>query len=226
MAFKNFSIEEGRASDINTYLMRQMCITCTSGTRPTPITGMRIWETDTEREMVYDGSTWRLLNEKYIYVEKQNTEVISSNNSPQDDDELFASVRANTSYIMTCSLFAYTAATVVGGNDGMNFKATFSGPAGATMQWSSQTEHPSFSGTTNAGFMSINQMPSITSVPDIKTFGGTPRRYIFRAMLVVAGTAGTFRVRWSQSTSVATNLFVMGSDGNRPIYSTLKLERF
>lgn len=47
------------ASDIMTYLMKQVIITCTSGTRPSgPNEGMTIYETDTDKIMVYSGSGW------------------------------------------------------------------------------------------------------------------------------------------------------------------------
>ena len=36
----------------------QLVITCTSGTRPTGVEGQRIWETDSNREYVYDGVSW------------------------------------------------------------------------------------------------------------------------------------------------------------------------
>lgn len=47
------------SSDVNTYLMRQAVITCTSSTRPaSPVEGMTIYQTDTDNTWVYDGATW------------------------------------------------------------------------------------------------------------------------------------------------------------------------
>jgi hypothetical protein len=49
------------AADVNTYLMNQSVITCTSSTRPaSPSTGMFIYETDTGERRFYDGTIWRL----------------------------------------------------------------------------------------------------------------------------------------------------------------------
>lgn len=64
MPFKTFTIGETlTASDVNTYLMKQAVIACTSGTRPSsPVEGMRIAETDTDREYVYSGSAWVLVS--------------------------------------------------------------------------------------------------------------------------------------------------------------------
>lgn len=60
MAFKTFADSTVlTASDLNTYLMKQAVITCTSGTRPSsPVEGMTIYETDTDRVMIYSGSAW------------------------------------------------------------------------------------------------------------------------------------------------------------------------
>ncbi|MGW3809076.1 hypothetical protein [Micromonospora sp. NPDC005113] len=50
------------ASDVNTYLMKQAVITCTSGARPTsPVEGMTIYETDTDTLLGYSGSAWVVL---------------------------------------------------------------------------------------------------------------------------------------------------------------------
>lgn len=57
--YKTFSATTLTASDVNGYLMRQAVIQCTSATRPSsPHEGMTIYETDTDRHMVYSGSAW------------------------------------------------------------------------------------------------------------------------------------------------------------------------
>jgi len=46
------------ASDLNTYLMKQAVIVCTSGTRPSsPNEGMPIYETDTDKLLIYTTAT-------------------------------------------------------------------------------------------------------------------------------------------------------------------------
>jgi hypothetical protein len=46
----------------NNALMKQAVIVCTSGTRPSsPVEGMTIYETDTDRHMVYSGSGWEIV---------------------------------------------------------------------------------------------------------------------------------------------------------------------
>ena len=50
------------ASNINGYLQKQVLICCTSASRPaSPEQGMAIYETDTDRIRVYDGSSWNVM---------------------------------------------------------------------------------------------------------------------------------------------------------------------
>jgi hypothetical protein len=59
MAFKTFAPGVLTSSDVNTFLMRQAVIACTSSTRPgSPNEGMTIYETDTDSYKLYDGSNW------------------------------------------------------------------------------------------------------------------------------------------------------------------------
>jgi hypothetical protein len=62
------------ASDIMTYLMKQVIITCTSGTRPAgPSEGMTIYETDTDKIQTYSGSGWNevaMLNPPRVRVSR------------------------------------------------------------------------------------------------------------------------------------------------------------
>ena len=60
MPFKTFAAEVLTASDVNTFLIRQAVITCTSTTRPaSPTEGMLIYETDTDDYRFYTGSAWK-----------------------------------------------------------------------------------------------------------------------------------------------------------------------
>ena len=59
MAFKTFAPGVLTSSDVNTFLMRQAVITCTSSTRPaSPNEGMTIYETDTDLYQTWSGSAW------------------------------------------------------------------------------------------------------------------------------------------------------------------------
>ena len=59
MAFKTFADSQTLpAADLNTYLMKQAVIVCTSSTRPSsPVEGMAIYETDTDKLLTYTTAT-------------------------------------------------------------------------------------------------------------------------------------------------------------------------
>lgn len=85
MAFKTFVAETTLpAADLNTYLMKQSVIVCTSGTRPaSPIEGMTIYETDTDKLLIYTTATtlwnppWNL---PWGYIsESKNTSTVTTN---------------------------------------------------------------------------------------------------------------------------------------------------
>jgi hypothetical protein len=62
MAFKTFAPGVLTSSDVNTFLMRQSVIVCTSTTRPgSPNEGMTIYETDTDLTRQYSGSAWEVV---------------------------------------------------------------------------------------------------------------------------------------------------------------------
>lgn len=83
MPYKVFTTEEVLASaDVQNYLMKQVVVTCTSGTRPaSPSEGMTCYETDTDRYMGYDGSGWRevaVLNPPSACAQRTSDQSISS----------------------------------------------------------------------------------------------------------------------------------------------------
>lgn len=63
MGFKTFNDGDVLTdADVNTYLMKQAVIVCTTATRPSsPVEGMTIAETDTDKILTYSGSAWRVV---------------------------------------------------------------------------------------------------------------------------------------------------------------------
>ena len=62
MPFKTFTAGVLTSSDVNTFLMQQAVITCTSSTRPSsPVEGMTIYETDTDFYRTWSGSAWEMM---------------------------------------------------------------------------------------------------------------------------------------------------------------------
>jgi hypothetical protein len=69
MAFKTFSPGVLTSSDVNTFLMRQAVIVCTSSTRPaSPNEGMTIYETDTDLFAFYTGTAWQYIGGSVSYT--------------------------------------------------------------------------------------------------------------------------------------------------------------
>lgn len=69
MAFKTFAPGVLTSSDVNTFLMRQAVITCTSSTRPaSPSEGMTIYETDTNLYAFYTGTAWQYVAEFELWT--------------------------------------------------------------------------------------------------------------------------------------------------------------
>lgn len=82
MAFKTFVAGAVlTAAEVNDYLMKQVVIVCTSGTRPgSPVDGMTIYETDTNLIRTYNGSAWRLMagDTPAARAERSSTQSINS----------------------------------------------------------------------------------------------------------------------------------------------------
>jgi hypothetical protein len=104
MSIKTWSTGEVlTASDVNTYLMRQVIITCTSSTRPSsPVEGMHIWETDTLKGYVYDSSAWQFKEASVasLFIRKTLDETISNSTTDQADDQLSVTVPAYSRWLM------------------------------------------------------------------------------------------------------------------------------
>lgn len=53
------------SSFFDTYVRQQVVVQCTSGARPTSIEGRLIYETDTDRLLMYDGTGWIIMSEPW-----------------------------------------------------------------------------------------------------------------------------------------------------------------
>lgn len=85
MGFKTFNDGDVlTASDLNSYLMRQSVIECTSGTRPSaPVEGMTIYETDTDTIVTYTNSGWETMAAplRPTVVDRQGGQYTANNTS-------------------------------------------------------------------------------------------------------------------------------------------------
>jgi hypothetical protein len=79
--FKTFTASVLSSADMNTYLMKQAVITCTSGTRPAaPVQGMTIYETDTNLVFAYNGTEWVIQSANVGGANRQLANALSYNN--------------------------------------------------------------------------------------------------------------------------------------------------
>jgi hypothetical protein len=117
----------------------------------------------------------------------------------QNDPVLLAAVAANTTYIWELQIYIDSSATA-------DTRINFTFPAGATGDYFSVAQHTTWSGsgvaTPNPTYYSALggadlQIGSAAS--------GTPVATYFRGHLVVAGTAGTFQVKYAQATATVVN---------------------
>lgn len=130
---------------------------------------------------------------------KTSDESVTSSTSLQDDNELFVTVAANTIYVVTGWLF------VVSTSATPDFKSDYTAPSGATMvnsMWGQGTGATSAVGSPDMGVAS-----TIGIAHTRGTFNGGLSLVPF-GTLTVAGTAGTFRLRWAQNTSDAASVTV------------------
>lgn len=129
-----------------------------------------------------------------LYAVKTANESVTSNVTPQDDDHLTLSVEANASYLVQ-ALFKFDGATAG------DFRWKFVGPAGATYDGIN-------SGLTNAAATTADDHAPYTPINTDNNHGalgaGTAVAASSTGLLIVAGTAGNFKVQWAQSFSSAT----------------------
>ncbi len=196
MAFKTWSaFDVITSSDVNTYLMQQAFIVCTVATRPSPITGMRIWQTDTNEEYYYNGSSWILFKEAPKFIVKTVNEVKNNTDSLNLDDELFCDVRASALYMLDAFLIYSASASG-------SIKFGISLPAGATINWSHQAPG---TGTVDRDHVSIAWTGNHTQAQGIGYLGfGTGANavgWIRDLPIDVGPTPGRVGITWAQATA-------------------------
>lgn len=155
--------------------------------------------TDDDRPPASDLNRYPL---QQVHVIKPSDESRNTTTSA-DDPHLFIPVEAGTDYWVQLMLI-YEA------DDRDDLKITFSGPAGATFDWMSD----SLGSTMTASFGSVSRtLQAMTNQPGPAGVGqGALTRVVAlpRGVLRVDATAGTFRLRWAKlaaTAGVATTLY-------------------
>src|SRR6266540_2063498 len=122
-----------------------------------------------------------------LFVRKTATESVTSSATLQDDDQLTLAVVANTVYTVG-GLLLYDGATAG------DLKYMFVVPAGATFKWSNMIPATSITGsggnTTNFAGFDDTQTLSVGAAG-----AGITLAIAIHGLLVIAGTAGTFKLQ-------------------------------
>lgn len=204
------------------------CRVVTSSTRPTGtdrFTGLQIWETDTGKSYIWNGSAWRQLVAEgasfdsavtfagaitmsggltvsggvgqVLFARKTADESVTSSTTLQDDDHLTVSVSASAVYQIEMALI-YDGDQTTG-----DLKFQFSAPSGSAFSYGMLSPHTDQTSTTASAVKITEQ--TLAAASTLGCFGsGT--NVVARAfgLLVTGGTSGTFKLTWAQNGSSAT----------------------
>lgn len=172
-------------------LRSQIIIRCTSGTRPSsPAQGWHIYETDTSRFLVYNGSSWVTEGGSFSSAYKTANETYNSGTF-HSDAHLTVTVAANTKYFFD----AFVAVKTPGSDNYTGFSWAF--PSGSTMLWASHhlvnDGSPSSGGEGRYNAFMYDETRTINHW----TVSGTGTAIYCKGTLNVSSTAGTFASRWN-----------------------------
>lgn len=128
-----------------------------------------------------------------VFARKTLDETVNNSAVMQNDDALFVSVAANTTYKFELNLRITTNTTA-------DFKSTFTFPTGLTMQYSA----PVITAGASAMFpFSLSQTDTVAIEGNASAFTA-----VYEGLVVVSSTAGTLQVQWAQNTANLSNTVV------------------
>lgn len=205
MPFKDFTTEILTSADVDLYLMSQVIIRCTSGTRPlSPAQGWHIYETDTSRFLVYNGSAWVQEGSVVLSAYKSADESITSTTALQDDNHLFVSVEANTAYLIDLFFLWH--------GSGNAIRVGWSYPSGTTgtyvpMLGGNFASQALGTAAKNADVYTITPFDISATYEHGYGIGPTDiSGALIKGTIITSSTAGTFRFRWAQSGTGSASL--------------------
>lgn len=140
-----------------------------------------------------------LTSMQFIEVVKQADEAVSSNGTPQDDNELVLPVEANATY--TLEMWVGYSST----SNTPDFRCDFTVPSGADLVRSVYGLVSSATATSGSVEYSLN--PTAGTDDGRAAINGSVTVYIV-GRLTTSGTAGNIQFRWSQNTSDAAAVTV------------------
>jgi hypothetical protein len=144
-----------------------------------------------------DGVDYDLAHGQYpvTFIRKTADETVTSSVTVQDDDQLTAAVAANSVYLVEAFI-------LYDGDTTGDFRLTFTGPAGASMDWT--PNGLATSQATGTGSMKLDRLPLGTEETLGASGAGVKAVALPRGILTVGATPGNLTLRWAQATSSAT----------------------
>jgi len=130
------------------------------------------------------------INDLSLFVRKAADETVTNNASLQDDNELFLPVKANATYEMR--MFLLYQATTAG-----DFQMTFTGPAGATLNWELGGLDGASTALSGAQFLGPLTLGATGQYVGGIGAGSTVQAHP-NGTLITGGTAGTLQFRFAQ----------------------------
>ncbi len=125
-------------------------------------------------------------------VIKTVDEVLTSDTTLQDDNQLFFTVGANESW-------AFEAVLIYNAHATPDIKIKWDAPSGSTMTWADQS-------------ITDDDSVFILSTTTTISGNGANRIAVFRGVLLTGGSAGTFKLTWAQNTSsINASTMLIGS---------------
>lgn len=140
------------------------------------------------------------------FVRKTADETVNNSDVLQDDDELTLPVAANATYVVDCWV-------VYDSNTTPDIKFAFTGPASATMEWTTNALGSSAAGGT--GSTTTTRATIAGNLPCGGVGAGTRVVATIRGLLMTAGTAGSLTLQWAQNTADATETKVRANSWMR-----------
>lgn len=194
MAFKTFTAGSVlTASDVMTYLMKQVVIVCTSGTRPgSPNEGMTIYETDTERYAVHNGTDWVY---PFLAVTKTSAaQSVTSTTTLTDMTGVTLPLIRNERYFVSlmAQYDAHTSGDIIFG---------WSIPSGATWEWFSDA----LDSSQNTGVAGVGRTSQTTGTPSGAGIGASSNAWANpRGIIRMSSTSDNLQARFAQLASFGT----------------------
>jgi len=143
-----------------------------------------------------------------VFAVKSADESVISSTTLQNDNELFVSLAANTTYQLNLALLATEATGTTA-----DLKLAWTMPSGCRLDAANVGAHTSWTGSSANPEVEFNSWQAETSTTtSTRSFGtinaGIVFGYHVRGIVTNGGTAGTLQLQWAQAASVAENVTV------------------